>query len=431
MPDTLLLTRLAALAVAMPILASTVVAAQAPPAADPVDAPPPYVLRGDDVEATYEAYVARLARHRSRLLRYLEADAADLAERFAKKPPPAPVAYGYLIVPEITVNEPAAPRAPRSSVYTWPWTSQILDREQAKLAAAEQALDQVDGMTVDQRRETYTQLTDGYTSLEQGQRQVDSHLKHNRFWQKAIANERPRFERQRVLHNVVVERERLLGQLRDGELTAEEKARLEQRVGELTEQITAGLPPPAAPRFVEIVENTPQRRVLRVPLYTDIPDPEFVAAAVTAIESAWSVDADGIEYRLQVDLRTITPETLYQPDPPPAHGTHINLTEHAARFPDDGGILTTGSNRTYAIPGRYVAVGPGSIPSRTIAHEFGHILGFNDYYLRGGKDMGRAGFAIMEIVPDGLDIMAAPSSGLVRQSHFDALITALSATAAP
>jgi hypothetical protein len=63
-----------------------------------------------------------------------------------------------------------------------------------------------------------------------------------------------------------------------------------------------------------------------------------------------------------------------------------------------------------------------------VAHEFGHILGFTDRYLRGARDLGRAGFGIIEIIPDGLDLMAAPISGLVRASHFDTLIEALNGT---
>ena len=430
MPDTLLMTRLAAAAVAALILASAVVTAQAPAAAEP-EAPPAHVVRGNDVEASYKAFVTRLARYRTRLLSHLEEYAPDLAEQFAKRPPPKPVEYGYLIVPELRVAEPTAPGAPRSSVYTWPWTSIMLDREQAKLATAEQTLDKVDAMPWAQRRETYEQLTSGYGPLARGQRLVDQHLKHNRFWQASVARDRPRYERQRVLHDAVVERERVLGQLRDDGVTAESKADLEPRVAALASQITAGLPPPAAPGFIEIVENDPRRRVLRVPLYTDIPDPAFVAGAVTAIESAWNVETDGIEYRIELDLRTITPEELYHPDAPPEKGTHIDLTQHVARFPGDGGVLTTGSTRTYAIPGRFVSVGPSPISSGSIAHEFGHILGFTDYYLRGARDLGRAGFAIMEIVPDGLDIMAAPSSGRVRGSHFDALIAAVTAAADP
>ena len=388
------------------------------------------MLRGDHVEATYKAYVKRLERYQTRLRSYLEVDAPDLAETLTKQPP-KPVDYGYLIVPNLTVVEANSPAKPRSVRYSWPWTSQMLDREQTTLSTAEQTLDKVDGMTSKTRRETYEQLTDGYSALERGQRLVDQHLKHNRFWQRVIAEDWDRFERQTVLHEAVVDRERALEHLRATGITAEAKADYDRQLAELGTQIEDDQPGPAAPRYIQIIENGAERRVLRVPLYTDIQDAGFVAASVAAIESAWSVDVDGIAYRLELDVRTLTPEELYHPDAPPERGTHIDLDEHVKHFPRDGGVLTTGSNRTHAIPGRYVAVGPDPLSSRTVAHEFGHILGFTDRYIRGARDLGRAGYAILEIVPDALDIMAAPASGLVRSSHFDILIAAVSATAEP
>ena len=65
-------------------------------------------------------------------------------------------------------------------------------------------------------------------------------------------------------------------------------------------------------------------------------------------------------------------------------------------------------------------------------NDFHHgLLGFTDRYIRAARDLGRAGYEIIEIVPNGLDLMAAPSSGLVRRSHFDTLIAALSAATEP
>ena len=213
MLDTVLMSKLVATAAATLLLTSAIVTAQTPES-EKEETPPAYVLRGDQVEATDEAYVKRLERYQTRLRSHLDADAPDLAVKLEKKPP-TPVEYGYLIVPPFSVNERSAPAKPRATSYHWPWTSQMLDRQQTQLAAAEQSLDKVDGMTPEQRRATYEQLTDGYAVLERGQRQVDQHLKHNRFWQKAIADDRPRFERQRVLHDAVVGRERLIQSLTD------------------------------------------------------------------------------------------------------------------------------------------------------------------------------------------------------------------------
>jgi len=390
-------------------------------------APPPHVARGNDVEATYTPYVERLRRYQARLRRHLDADAPDLAAGL-KKDPPTPIEYGYLIVPRLSVEQPVSPVAPWSAGYNWPWTSQMLDTKQAELASAEQSLDSVETLDETARRSVYEQLVTGYAGLEQGQRQVDQHLKHNRFWQQVIADDPERFERQTVLHDAVVERQRLRVTLEGGGLTPEEATEHVRRIAELGTQVEDGQPPPFPPSFVEIVENSASRRVLRVPLYTDIPDPEFVTGAVAAIQSAWSIDVDNVAYRLELDLRTVTAEDLYAPDPPPTRGAKVDLNQHVQRFPPDGGVLTTGANRTHAIPGRYVVVGPDTISNRVVAHEFGHILGFTDRYLRGARDLGRAGFGIIEIIPDGLDLMAAPRSGLVRASHFDTLIEAFNGT---
>ena len=427
MPDGARLTRIAVTTGCLLSLWTSPAAAQP---ADTEEAPvPPYISRGNQVEATYTAYVQRLERYQGRLRTHLEADAPDLAERLTKEPP-TPVAYGYLLVPDISVVQPAKPAPPRSGAYNWPWTNKMLDTEQANLAAAEQELDRVDRYDPQRRRSTYETLVTGYPTLEAAQRRIDSHLKHNRFWQKVIHGDRKRFDRQYVLHNAVVEREQLARELREGTVDDWARDAHTTRIAELERQIEEGMPAPVPPRFIEVVEDTPTRKRLRVPLYTDIPDARFVAVSVEAIEEIWRVDADGVEYRLEVDLRTVTPEEIYAPDAPPATGTHINLDEHVTRFPTDGGVLTTGSNRTYAIPGRFVAVGPAPISNRTVAHEFGHILGFTDRYIRAGRDLGRAGFDIIEIVPDGRDLMAATASGVVRAFHFEALIAALAEPAA-
>ena len=402
-----------------------------PAAAQPADeAEPPiaaYIARGDMVEATYEAYVERLKRYQARLREHLEADAPDLAEQLTEEPP-TPVPYGYQIVPEFTIAEATEPTPPRSGGYSWPWTNQVLDRQQTALANAEQHLDQVDGMTPETRRQTYEQLTDGYDALEAGQRQVDQHLKHNRFWQEVIANDWGRFEQQIILHDAVVEREQNRHLLATRNMANESTEQVKAKIAALDTQIEEGQPEPTAPSFIEIVENTPRRKLFKVPLYTDIPDADFVRASVEAIETIWQLEADGVAYRLEVDLRTMTAADVYGEDPTPADGEHIVLNDHVARFPTDGGVLTTGSNRTYAIPGRYVAVGPSPISNRTMAHEFGHILGFTDRYVRGARDMGRAGYNILEIVPDGRDLMAATNSGYVQSAHFESLIQILTET---
>jgi hypothetical protein len=95
------------------------------------------------------------------------------------------------------------------------------------------------------------------------------------------------------------------------------------------------------------------------------------------------------------------------------------------RFPSDGGVLTTGAEFTYGSVGHYVALGPGDLAPRTLAHEFGHIFGFNDGYIRGYNDLGEKGFEILELTAFFDDIMSAPREGHVQPTHFKLLMEAL------
>jgi len=169
----------------------------------------------------------------------------------------------------------------------------------------------------------------------------------------------------------------------------------------------------------------PDRWELLVTLYTDIQDSAFIEGCKEAIENRWHVRSEGQEFRVKLSIKTLQPADLYPSGDIPKHGAHINVVRHVARFPKDGGVLTTGAQSTYAIPRRFVALAPAEISTTTIAHEFGHILGFVDYYFRGYRDLGKDGYKIIEVVPDHSDIMSAPGSGQVLRAHFEQILDGL------
>jgi tetratricopeptide (TPR) repeat protein len=67
-------------------------------------------------------------------------------------------------------------------------------------------------------------------------------------------------------------------------------------------------------------------------------------------------------------------------------------------------------------------VGSEDVPEESLAHEFGHLLGFRDEYVRGYRDLGTEGYEILEILPDGKDIMATSGGGGIHRYHFNALV---------
>ncbi len=67
-------------------------------------------------------------------------------------------------------------------------------------------------------------------------------------------------------------------------------------------------------------------------------------------------------------------------------------------------------------------LGPHAITPQILAHEFGHLLGFRDAYVRGYEDLGEDGFQVLEVSTDAADIMADPLAGSVQVKHFELLL---------
>lgn len=173
-------------------------------------------------------------------------------------------------------------------------------------------------------------------------------------------------------------------------------------------------------------------------LSTDITDAAFVRAFVEAVETHWHVRQGEHEYRVRLLASVVPPGRLYcrptdqpaertrstAPCTPPAHGEEIDLKAHVARFPDAAAVLTTGAASLQLSGSRAIVLGPHDVAPRTLAHEFGHVLGFPDAYLRGYRDRGADGFEVLELVPDLADIMSSPGFGSVLPRHFAGLVAA-------
>jgi len=379
-----------------------------------------YIVRGNQVEAHQHELKERLDRFYTSLSEQLQHEdpglLAMLGPLLTTLKPPPPLAYGYQVLPRIIEDgPPGSVTKPHVATYSWPWSETLISREMMTLDRLQSDLATASKNPADGKRAAYEAIIAEYKKAVDRRRLIDADINYNWLWQRQIANDRPLFDRLTARLNVVVNQ---LGR------SLPEKEPEESTIG------------PNPPDFVRVDQSTSRARIVIVPFYTDILDTTFVESFRRAIETHWHVYVDGNEYRVVLKITTIPPELLYcgtvdnrekrTPECfPPAQGAHINLEAHVAKFPADGAVLTTGAASLQLVADRAIELGPHDVAPRALAHEFGHVLGFPDVYLRGYKDLGVDGFEVMEFVPDYADIMMSPGAGSVLPRHFKALIAAM------
>jgi tetratricopeptide (TPR) repeat protein len=398
---------------------------------------PAYVVRGHQAELRQHELKDRLDRFHAALSKDLRRDAPDLLTKIEAPPP---IAYGYGILPRIIPDPPRGPLGkPQITRFSWLACEALIARDMAAVNQLESDLAGISGLPQASRRAAYQGIVDGYQKALDRRRIIDADIDYNWLWQRQIASARPFFDRLTARLNAAAD-------------SAAKSPSAAQSSSAANSAI--GFDPAS---FIRVYPPIGGIHNVTVPLYTDIVDAALVDQFKHAIESYWRVEDNRNEYRVRLDITVISPEQLYCPDkkeaassegayrqaryrsssdqsksagqscsPSPRPGTHIDLDAHVARFPADAAVLTTGAESLQVVANRAIALGPHDVAPRTLSHEFGHILGFPDAYLRGYKDLGADGFEILEFVPNYDDIMSSPGAGSVLPQHFTALITARS-----
>ena len=253
-----------------------------------------------------------------------------------------------------------------------------------------------------------------YERLTARMRSLDEHLAYHEYWQPTVAAQRAYFDERNEVVALVRERQRLRA-------AGDAPTRLAELEREIRRRIAPFRPTPQ----LSIDVAADGVRVLRVPVTTDIDDDAFLSAFLEGVAQAWceSEAARAQRFRVEVELLRIAADALY-PEGAPARGSTIDLDDHLDRFPAGSLVLTTGAESTHSIQGRFVQLGARPVSRRVLAHEFGHLLGFSDAYLRGyeGDPDGRFGARVIEWIGLLDDLMGSPGKGRVSSAMIQMLI---------
>jgi hypothetical protein len=398
------------------------------------DSPFGYVQRGHRAEQYFRGYSKLLGGYYESLLRVTQQSAPDLLAHFHA---PERSAYGYQILPRIIADAvPDGPSAARAVAYSWPWTERLIDAERRRILRAMAELRSAGATVPTPSRTTLQRLMLDYRKMRERHDNIDAHVRYNRFWQAAVASHRSEYDRATLLQkdliqhpNVLAPRPTVSAPLKTSSIALRAPDttprpigianRLNKAEALLPQPINAVLQGIDSPSFIRL-EQSNDEWVFRVPVFTDIEDQDFVAAAKRIIESTWQIRGPKKTFRVELEVSYFSSALLYAGLVKPATGTPLDLRRHLARFPSGGAILTTGALTTH-VQDYAIVLGPRAITPRILAHEFGHILGFRDGYIRGYKNLGKDGFQITEVIAFPEDIMAAPSTGRVLPSHFEKL----------
>jgi hypothetical protein len=355
---------------------------------------PAFAREGDRVEQEFVAYGDKLAGFFGSLRGLVEQQSASTTASLPRlqlqDAPPAAARSGFGVLPRII---DAAPGASQVSVfsYSWPIVEGYIEGELVKLDQAQSALDEASHAPADEKTKLISNLILEYRKLLTNQRTIDQYIQYNQFWQRSIAQDRARFDQLTRVY----------------ELMKSDEPDTSRAIQEV-------LGKPDVPSFISVDQSKPDFVILRVPVFTDIEDEEFLVKAKSVIEDMWQAKDGDTAYFLQIEMKKVPPV--------PHRGDRIDVRSHAAGFPEGGAVLTTGAQTTHSLVGRYVALAPGDLSGRTLAHEFGHVLGFRDGYIRGYRDLGERGFEILELTSVFDDIMSAPREGHVQAAHFKLLV---------
>ena len=340
------------------------------------------------------------------LLLRAQSENPEFVNRLYLKPPRR---SGYQNIPAIEHNPPLASVKPRQQTYS---LEKLQKRFETHLRGAGTLNEQV----LATPNPALEPLVVEFERLRWQLRNMEKHLAYHVQWQRAAAEE----------VGFYAERNRIAASIREMQ-ALEENGGSADRIAALPLGIDERVATSAPSTGLAIKVNGDRIRVLPVTVYTDIDDEEFLEAFREGVQEAFSNSeaARSQGFAVSLEIHQLTAAELY-PEGAPARGSAINLERHIALYPEGELILTTGGASTHAWVGRNVTLGPNPTNRRTLAHEFGHLLGFSDAYLRSYRGDPQDPYGVVFLEWKGLidNLMGSPGSGRVTEAMIGTLIDA-------
>lgn len=366
------------------------------------------------LRAERDRFAAELEQARGVLIARAEKENPELVQRLTDRPA-VPHRTGYGLLPDIEPDQSLREIEPRRQTYALEALNTVsaTNLRNATLLSLR---------VVEEPTAPLERLVTEYEQLRSKLDHLDSHIDYHSMWQQAAIDDAEFFARQNRIHERTLEWE-------------QSRANVDPQASESTRMEIAGLVAPFRRTPGLAIElDASGTRVLQVSVVTDIIDAPFLEKFRRAALAAFSESEAARSRRFRVDLTfdQMVPESLY-PDGPPKIGAAIDEDVHVARFPNGALVLTTGAKRTHAFVGRYIQLGTDPTASRSLAHEFAHLLGFKDAYLRAFEGTPDDPFGCVFVEWTGLrnDLMGNPSRGLVTVAMIDQLLRAYAPDSRP
>jgi len=314
---------------------------------------------------------------------------------------------GYGLLPLLKENEPPLSVELAQTFYSLKW---VEDRLYAELQNANELYNQLSEPT--DLEDVVIRFEGSLKRL----RNLEDNLNYHAKWQKAVA-QYPTYYRNK---NELVAMARELHSLIVNDASP-------SQVAELRHQLLAQAAPFRLTRHLQILSGKGDEKILPVTVCTDIDDSNFLQAFKDGVQETFSLSAAARAEKFSVELswQLISADTLY-PDGVPVRGTHIDMDTHYALFTGCTLVLTSGAVSLNAGVGSRIFLGTGPVSPRTLAHEFGHLLGFEDAYLRGydGDPVDPYGVVIVEWSGLSSDLMGDSERGQISDEMIKRLISA-------